>query len=111
MPTQKTVATTGNLVVAEAMRQCAPDVVAAYPITPQTTIVEEYAKYVAQGRVHYFVAGGGFGGMPADSGSSASAEIAAWVAQTFPSTTVDGVTVYDLSGSTTAAGTGPTSSA
>jgi len=49
---QKTVATTGNIMVAEAMRQSAPDVMAAYPITPQTTIVEEYAKYVAQGRVH-----------------------------------------------------------
>lgn len=49
---QKTVATTGNIMVAEAFRQCAPDVVPAYPITPQTTIVEEYAKYVAQGRVH-----------------------------------------------------------
>jgi pyruvate ferredoxin oxidoreductase alpha subunit len=48
----RTVATTGNSVVAEAMRQCAPDVVAAYPITPQTTMVEEFAKFVAQGRVH-----------------------------------------------------------
>lgn len=52
MPEQKIVASTGNVVVAEAMRQCAPDVVAAYPITPQTTIVEEFAKFVAQGRVH-----------------------------------------------------------
>jgi pyruvate ferredoxin oxidoreductase alpha subunit len=52
MPKQKTVALTGNVLVAEAMRQCAPDVMAAYPITPQTTIVEEYAKYVANGRVH-----------------------------------------------------------
>ncbi len=52
MAEQKTVATTGNSVVAEAFRQCAPDVVAAYPITPQTTIVEEFAKIVAQGRVH-----------------------------------------------------------
>ncbi len=52
MPTQKTVAATGNTVVAEAMRQCAPDVVAAYPITPQTTIVEEFAAFVAKGRVH-----------------------------------------------------------
>jgi pyruvate ferredoxin oxidoreductase alpha subunit len=52
MPEQKVVATTGNLLVAEAMRQCAPDVMAAYPITPQTTIVEEFAKFVAQGRVH-----------------------------------------------------------
>jgi pyruvate ferredoxin oxidoreductase alpha subunit len=52
MPTQKTLAVTGNILVAEAMRQCAPDVMAAYPITPQTTIVEEFAKFVAQGRVH-----------------------------------------------------------
>ncbi len=52
MPTQKTIAATGNTVVAEAMRQCAPDVMAAYPITPQTTIVEEFAGFVAKGRVH-----------------------------------------------------------
>ncbi|MDP2232470.1 MAG: pyruvate ferredoxin oxidoreductase, partial [Actinomycetota bacterium] len=52
MAKQETIAATGNVLVADAMRQCAPDVMAAYPITPQTTIVEEYAKYVAQGRVH-----------------------------------------------------------
>jgi pyruvate ferredoxin oxidoreductase alpha subunit len=52
MPEQKTIAATGNVVVAEAMRQCAPDMMAAYPITPQTTIVEEFAKFVAQGKVH-----------------------------------------------------------
>lgn len=52
MPTHKTLAATGNTVVAEAMRQCKPDVVAAYPITPQTTIVEEFAAFVAKGRVH-----------------------------------------------------------
>jgi pyruvate ferredoxin oxidoreductase alpha subunit len=52
MAEQKVVATTGNTMVAEAFRQSAPDVVPAYPITPQTTIVEEFAKFVAQGRVH-----------------------------------------------------------
>jgi len=52
MPTQKTLAVTGNVLVAEAMRQCEPDMMAAYPITPQTTIVEEFAKFVANGRVH-----------------------------------------------------------
>lgn len=52
MAIQKTVASTGNVLVAEAMRQCAPDMMAAYPITPQTTIVEEFAKFVANGRVH-----------------------------------------------------------
>ena len=52
MPEQKTIAATGNSVVADALRQCLPDVMAAYPITPQTTIVEEFARFVADGRVH-----------------------------------------------------------
>lgn len=52
MAEQKTVATTGNAMVSEALRQMRPDVVAAYPITPQTTIVEQFAQYVANGRVH-----------------------------------------------------------
>ncbi|MDR1775325.1 MAG: pyruvate ferredoxin oxidoreductase [Actinomycetes bacterium] len=49
---QRTIASTGNLFVAEAFRQIDPDAVCAYPITPQTTIVEEFAKFVANGRVH-----------------------------------------------------------
>lgn len=50
MAEQKTRAATGNSVVAEAMRQCHPNVMAAYPITPQTTIVEEFAAFVAKGK-------------------------------------------------------------
>ena len=42
----------GNGMIADAMRQVDPDVMAAYPITPQTTIVEAYAKFVADGKVH-----------------------------------------------------------
>jgi len=45
------VAMTGNNAIAEAMRQINPDVVAAYPITPQTEAVEEFAEFVANGRV------------------------------------------------------------
>jgi pyruvate ferredoxin oxidoreductase alpha subunit len=52
MPEHTTLAATGNSVVAEAMRQCKPDVMAAYPITPQTTIVEEFAGFVAKGKTH-----------------------------------------------------------
>jgi len=48
----KTVALTGNVACAQAMRQADPDVVAAYPITPQTTIVEEFSTYVANGLVN-----------------------------------------------------------
>ncbi|MHB0977348.1 MAG: pyruvate ferredoxin oxidoreductase [Candidatus Aquicultorales bacterium] len=47
----KTIAMTGNLGCAFAMKQINPDVVAAYPITPQTQIVEEFASYVANGLV------------------------------------------------------------
>lgn len=52
MPEITVLAATGNQMVAEAFRQAAPDVMAAYPITPQTAIVENFAKFVADGRVH-----------------------------------------------------------
>jgi pyruvate ferredoxin oxidoreductase alpha subunit len=42
---------TGNEAVAEAMRQINPDVVAAYPITPQTEIVQIFSSFVANGKV------------------------------------------------------------
>lgn len=45
------VALTGNEAVAEAMRQINPDVVAAYPITPQTELMHKFADYVADGEV------------------------------------------------------------
>ena len=41
----------GNEAVATAMRQINPDVVAAYPITPQTSTVQTFANYVADGLV------------------------------------------------------------
>ena len=37
----------GNFAAAQALRQCQVDVVAAYPITPSTPIVEGYAKFQA----------------------------------------------------------------
>lgn len=40
---------TGNYVAAKAAVMCKPDVVAAYPITPQTTLVEGIANYIASG--------------------------------------------------------------
>ncbi len=44
-------ALTGDQSLATAMRQINPDVVAAYPITPQTETVEFFAEYVADGLV------------------------------------------------------------
>jgi len=40
---------TGNHIAAKAAVMARPDVVAAYPITPQTTLVEDIAKYVESG--------------------------------------------------------------
>lgn len=46
---QERVALTGNDSCALALRQAMPDVVAAYPITPQTEIMHKFAEYVADG--------------------------------------------------------------
>ena len=40
---------TGNRIAAKAAVMAKPEVVAAYPITPQTTLVEAIAEYVARG--------------------------------------------------------------
>ena len=40
---------TGNYIAAKAAVMCNPDVVAAYPITPQTTLVEGIANYLKSG--------------------------------------------------------------
>uniref|UniRef100_A0A7C2EIX5 Pyruvate ferredoxin oxidoreductase n=1 Tax=Ammonifex degensii TaxID=42838 RepID=A0A7C2EIX5_9THEO len=44
-------AVTGNEAVAEALRQINPDVCAAYPITPQTELMQRFAAFVANGKV------------------------------------------------------------
>jgi len=48
---KKLVALTGNDAAAYAMKQIDPDVVAAYPITPQTSLMEKFAQYVADGEI------------------------------------------------------------
>ena len=45
------IAINGDAAVALAWKQVDPDVCAAYPITPQTIIVEKFAEYVANGEV------------------------------------------------------------
>ena len=48
---QKLLGLNGDEAVAYAIKQVNPDVVAAYPITPQTIIVERFSEYVADGEV------------------------------------------------------------
>ena len=56
--------------------------------------LEQFQRYVASGRIHYFLGDGMT--MQGSSGSDAARQIAEWVASTYRSSTVDGVTVYDL---------------
>ncbi|MDJ1008395.1 MAG: pyruvate ferredoxin oxidoreductase [Paracoccaceae bacterium] len=42
----------GSQAIARAVALCRPDVVAAYPITPQTHIVENLSRLVAEGDMH-----------------------------------------------------------
>ena len=44
-------ALTGGAAAAEAMRQINPDVFSAYPITPQTPIIQSFAQMVADKKV------------------------------------------------------------
>jgi len=89
----------GDEAVAEAVRQSDVDVVAAYPITPQTIIVEKLAEYVADGRL-----GGEF--VPVESEHSAlSACVGASVtgARVFTATSSQGLAymhemLYNVSG-------------
>lgn len=65
---------------------------------PYPTLAQ-FEEYVANGDIHYFIAGGGgMGGGPGGFGgdSSATGAISSWVAENFAATTVDGVTIYDL---------------
>ncbi|MEU4804809.1 glycosyltransferase family 39 protein [Actinosynnema sp. NPDC023587] len=61
--------------------------------TDPAPTLEEFRELVRDGQVHYFVGGAG---MPAETGSDASARIAEWVADTFVAVTVDGTATYDL---------------
>nr|WP_051790678.1 glycosyltransferase family 39 protein [Streptomyces sp. NRRL S-1022] len=53
----------------------------------------QFKKYVAEGRIHYFIAGGGMGG---GGNSGTASRISSWVQSTFTKVTVGSATFYDL---------------
>jgi len=67
---------------------------------PSPTLAQ-FQALVADGEIHWFIAGGGGmgGGAGGAGGSGSAAEIQEWVTSTYTAQTVDGVTLYDLSGS------------
>jgi hypothetical protein len=65
--------------------------------TDQSLTLAEFQQLVASGQVHYYIAGGGFGGSQA---SGVASQIASWVEQNFTASTVGSSTVYDLTAAT-----------
>jgi 4-amino-4-deoxy-L-arabinose transferase-like glycosyltransferase len=61
---------------------------------PAPTLAQ-FQKYVADGDIHYFIAGG-FGGRMGGSGTNEGSKITSWVGEHYIATEVDGVTLYDL---------------
>ncbi|UFR03358.1 glycosyltransferase family 39 protein [Streptomyces sp. Go40/10] len=60
--------------------------------TDPSPTLARFKKYVEEGKIHYFIAGGGMGG--GDSGTASA--ISSWVQSTFKKVTVGSATFYDL---------------
>jgi hypothetical protein len=76
--------------------------------TDPTPTLAQFQQYVREGTIHYFISGGRFGGggfgggrFGGGGGASTSSAISSWVSANFTSETVGGVTVYDLTSSST----------
>lgn len=61
---------------------------------PSPTLAQ-FKAYVAAGRIHYFIGGGGLGGNQ-QGGSNSSTAIASWVQSNFKTVTIGNSTLYDL---------------
>ncbi len=64
--------------------------------TDPSPTLAQFQALVAAGKIHYFIGGGTMGG---PGGPGTSNRIASWVAATFSGQSVGGVTVYDLTSS------------
>jgi 4-amino-4-deoxy-L-arabinose transferase-like glycosyltransferase len=69
--------------------------------TDPAPTLAQFKKYVSEGDVHYFISsGGGFGGGGFGAGggttTTTASQITSWVESHYTATTVDGVTLYDL---------------
>jgi 4-amino-4-deoxy-L-arabinose transferase-like glycosyltransferase len=56
----------------------------------------QFEKYVSEGKIHYFISGGGAGGFGSGASGDDASKITAWVESHFTAKTVDGTTVYNL---------------
>jgi hypothetical protein len=63
--------------------------------TDPAPTLAQFQNYVKNGKIHYFIAMGGFGFGAGGTGSAAG-QVTSWVENNFTSETVDGVVLYDL---------------
>ncbi|MFF4473903.1 ArnT family glycosyltransferase [Streptomyces sp. NPDC001599] len=66
--------------------------------TDPSPTLAQFEKYVADGRIHYFIGGGTGGGM--GGGSGTASQISSWVEANFKEVTVGSATFYDLTSPT-----------
>ncbi len=64
--------------------------------TDPSPTLAQFQAYVAEGKIHYYISGGGFGAPGGNSSTSHSSAIATWVSTHYTAKTVNGVTIYDL---------------
>jgi 4-amino-4-deoxy-L-arabinose transferase-like glycosyltransferase len=69
--------------------------------TDPSPTLAQFQAFVAAGKIHYFIAGGGMGRGPGGGGAGTSSQITSWVESTFTATSVGGTTVYDLTSAAT----------
>ncbi|MFG3100771.1 ArnT family glycosyltransferase [Streptomyces sp. NPDC048182] len=62
--------------------------------TDPSPTLAQFKAYVQQGRIHWFIAGGGMGGRMGGNGTAA--QITSWVEQMYQKVTVGSATFYDL---------------
>jgi 4-amino-4-deoxy-L-arabinose transferase-like glycosyltransferase len=71
--------------------------------TDPAPTLAQFEKYVSEGKIHYFIGGGGAGGFGSGGRGDDATKITSWVESHFTATTVDGTTIYNLTDPTTAA--------
>jgi hypothetical protein len=64
--------------------------------TDPAPTLAQFERYVADGEIHYYINGGGFGSGQGTSGTSDASKIQSWVSSHFTAETVDGTTIYNL---------------
>ncbi|MEU5664856.1 ArnT family glycosyltransferase [Streptomyces longwoodensis] len=64
--------------------------------TDPSPTLAQFKRYVADGRIHYFIASGSMGAGPGGGANGTSSQITSWVEATFKKVTVGSATFYDL---------------